>query len=144
MRQDETDTGGATVEFQIHLAKGRRGAVQVRAGAEPEAARPAPVGSIPRVSKLMALALRIDGLVRSRQIRDYADAARLAHVTRARMAQIVGLACLAPDIVEEVLHLPLTVTGRDRVTERHLRPLTLEPDWGRQRRMWREIGRRVG
>ena len=131
-----TDTG-VTVEFEVHLSKGARGAVEVRSGGAPEQpVNPAPAGSIPRVSKLMALALRIDGLVRSGEIRDYADVARLGGVTRARIAQIAGLACLAPDIMEEVLHLPLTVKGRDAITERDLRPIASEPDWGKQRRAW--------
>jgi len=139
MRQTHGGGGGATVEFQVHLSKGRRGAVEVRAGAAAPDKPPTVAGSIPRVAKLMALALRIEDLVRRGEIRDYANAARLAHVTRARMAQIVGLANLPPDIIEEILHLPLTVKGRDRLTERDLRPLTGEPEWTRQRRMWRSL-----
>lgn len=130
-----------TVEFRVHLAKSSRGAIEVRAGAEPpNAAKPqAPKGRVPRVSKLMALALRIEDLVRTGQVADYADVARLAQVTRARIAQIVGLACLAPDIIDEVLHLPLVTEGRDPITERDLRPLAVEPDWAVQRAMWRAL-----
>ena len=40
-------------------------------------------GNLPRVSKLMALAIRFDGLVRRGEVRDYADLARLGYVTRA-------------------------------------------------------------
>lgn len=129
-----------TVEFKVHLARSSRGAIEVRAGAEPVAATPqAPKGRVPRVSKLMALALRIEDLVRSGKVADYADVARLAHVTRARIAQIAGLACLAPDIIDEVLHLPLVAEGRDPITERDLRPLAVEPDWAVQRAMWRAL-----
>jgi hypothetical protein len=144
MKATATDSpsvgGGATVEFEIHLAKGARGAVEVRQGAAPPPPpEAAPAGCVPRVARLAALALRIDELVRSGQVRDYADVARLGHVTRARVAQIAGLACLAPDILEEILHLPPTVRGRDPVTERDLRAMTGEPDWGKQRRMWRDL-----
>ncbi|MCA9289474.1 MAG: hypothetical protein KDA05_12860 [Phycisphaerales bacterium] len=130
-----------TVEFKVHLAKSSRGAIEVRSGAEPvAAAKPTPpTGRVPRVSKLMALALRIEDLVRTGQVADYADVARLAHVTRARIAQISGLACLAPDIIDEVLHLPLVTDGRDPLTERDLRPLAVEPDWAVQRPMWRRL-----
>lgn len=138
-------SGGATVEFEFHLTRGSRGAMEIREGqAPPKPVAPVPVGSVPRVAKLMALALRIDGLVRSGQIRDYADVSRLAHVSRARIAQIAGLVCLPPDVIEEILHLPPTVAGRDRVTERDLRPLVAEPDWVKQRQAWRALSVRVG
>jgi hypothetical protein len=47
--------------------------------------------SIPRIARLMALAIRFEGLVRKGTIRDYADLARRGHVTRARMTQIMKL-----------------------------------------------------
>ncbi len=134
----------ATVEFEIHMGTGRRGAVEVRDGAAPPEPPPIATGATPRVAKLMALALRIEDLVRRGDVRDYADAARLGHVTRARIAQIAGLSCLAPDIIEGILHLPPTVRGRDAVTERDLRPIASEPDWGRQRRAWKALSAAAG
>lgn len=47
--------------------------------------------SIPRIARLMALAIRLEGLIRQETIRDYAEAARLGRVTRARMTQIMQL-----------------------------------------------------
>jgi len=41
--------------------------------------------AIPRIARLMALALRFDGLLRAEELRDYAEIARLGRVTRARM-----------------------------------------------------------
>ena len=70
----------------------------------------AAVGSIPRIARLMALALRFDGLLRQKAIRDYAELAKLGRVTRARMTQIMKLLNLAPDIQEQLLFLP-GVTG---------------------------------
>ncbi|MDM8004641.1 MAG: hypothetical protein QUV05_00600, partial [Phycisphaerae bacterium] len=65
-------------------------------------------GNIPRVSKLMALAIRYDRLVSRGEVRDYADLARLGYVTRARITQIMNLLNLAPDIQEAILFLPRT------------------------------------
>jgi hypothetical protein len=62
--------------------------------------------SIPRIARLMALAIRFDGLLRGETFRDYAELARLGHVTRARMTQIMKLLDLAPDIQEHILFLP--------------------------------------
>ncbi len=102
-----------------------------------------PDGRIPRVSRLMALAIRFDGLVREGRVKDYAELARLGFVTRARVTQIMNLLTLAPDIQEDILHLPPTTTGRDPITEHHLRPMTAIPLWNRQRKVWREIKRQI-
>jgi hypothetical protein len=64
------------------------------------------LGRVPRVSRLLALALRLDRLVRTGAIADYGTLARLGHVSRARVSQILSLVQLAPDIQETVLFLP--------------------------------------
>ena len=51
----------------------------------------------------------------------------------------MNLLYLAPEIQEELLFLPLVTTGKDPVTERDLRPIAAEADWGRQRGMWEEL-----
>jgi hypothetical protein len=61
--------------------------------------------SFPRVARLMALAIRCEGLVREGTVRDYAELARLGQVTRARMTQIMNLLWLAPDLQERLLFL---------------------------------------
>ena len=96
-------------------------------------------GNLPRISKLMALAIRFDGLVRRGEVRDYADLARLGYVTRARITQIMNLLNLAPDIQEEILFLPRTVKGRDRLREKEVRPIAAVPHWSRQRKMWAKL-----
>src|SRR5262245_16695606 len=95
---------GVRVEFSVHLARADAGRVELREGPAP---CPAPVAArVPRVARLMALALRIERLVRAGEVRDYAHAARLGQVTRARVAQIMGLLNLAPDLQEALLFLP--------------------------------------
>jgi hypothetical protein len=56
-----------------------------------------PRGRVPRVTRLLSLALRFDGLVRAGLIADYATLAELGHVSRARISQIMNLLVLAPD-----------------------------------------------
>ena len=96
-------------------------------------------GNIPRVSKLMALAIRYDRLVSRGEVRDYADLARLGYVTRARITQIMNLLNLAPDIQEAILFLPRTVKGRDRLREKEVRPIAAVPHWARQRKIWAKL-----
>src|SRR2546427_9262608 len=56
----------------------------------------AEAGRVPRVSRLMALAMRFDELIGSGQVTGYAELARLGHVSRARLSQIASLLGLAP------------------------------------------------
>ena len=71
----------------------------------------------------MALALRLDQLIRDGVVNDQAELARLGHVSRARLTQIMNLLSLAPDIQELILFLPATERGRDAITEKQLRPI---------------------
>jgi len=87
----------------------------------------------------MALAIKFEGMVVRGEVRDYADLARLGYVTRARMTQIMNLLGLAPDIQEEILFLPKTLSGRELVTERRMRRIAGIVAWNRQRRMWRAL-----
>jgi len=96
--------------------------------------------SIPRIARLMALAIRFEGLLRDETIRDYAELARLGRVTRARMTQIMKLLDLAPDIQEQILFLP-GITG---LNERNLRPIVSQIDWNEQRRMFQKIVKLAG
>ena len=96
-------------------------------------------GNLPRVSKLMALAIRFDGLVQRGEVRDYADLARLGYVTRARITQIMNLLNLSPDIQEKILLLPKTTKGREPIREKYLRAITAEPYWHRQRKIYAKI-----
>jgi len=96
-------------------------------------------GNIPRVAKLLALAIRFEKLVKRGDIQDYADLARLGYVTRARITQIMNLLNLAPDIQEDILFLPNTMKGRDPILEKDLRPVAAVPHWSRQRKMWAQM-----
>ena len=94
---------------------------------------------VPRVSRLMALAIRFGDLMRSGEVTSYAELARLGSVTGARMTQVMALLGLAPDLQEEILFLPRTVKGRDRVQLRHLLPIAAFSDWRQQRVLWKAI-----
>jgi len=97
--------------------------------------RPETLRSISRIAKLMALAIRFEGLFGDGTVRDYAELARLGGVTRARITQIMKLRQLAPDLQEQILFLS-DVKG---LNERNLRPLVQHLDWCQQRRMFRKI-----
>ena len=83
--------------------------------------------------------IRFEQLIRDGFVADQAWIARLGHVSRARVTPIMKLLNLAPDIQEGLLCLPPVEQGRDAVTERELRAIVAEADWGKQRRMWEKI-----
>jgi hypothetical protein len=95
-------------------------------------APPEPARRLPRVTRLLALAYRIDGMIRSREIRNWAEAAKLVGVTRARMTQIGNLLLLAPSIQDELLNLYGVGKTDDPESEHRLRYLLAHPDWGQQ------------
>jgi hypothetical protein len=116
--------------------RGQRSFPQAASAAPPPSV---PRGRVPRVSRLLALALRLDELVRTGMVDDYATLAELAHVSRARMSQIINLLLLAPDIQETLLFLPRTVRGRDPIHLRQLQPLAAVLEWEQQRILWRKL-----
>ena len=125
-----------TVTQEVHFQRGGQGRKELQ-GSPPKP--PVPPGRVPRVARLMALAIRFDELICDGTVADYAEIARLGHVTRARLTQIMNLLHLAPDIQEAILFMPCAELGGDPITERELRPIAAVPDWKKQRRMWREV-----
>jgi len=130
-----------TVTRQIHF---KRKAQHKRAVRGPAPVTDATQGRVPRVSKLMALALRFDHLIQSGEVVNRSELARLGHITQPRMTQIMNLLNLAPDIQEEILFLPEVYSGRDPITERDLRSFASTVSWARQRSQWRALTRSGG
>ena len=83
---------------------------------------------IPRITRLMALAIKFQGMLDCGAVHDYADLARLGYVTRARITQIMNLLLLAPDLQEHLLFSPTTVE------ERRLRNVAKIVKWLEQRK----------
>ena len=125
-----------TMECSVQFSGRGRGS-RKRPPSNPDSV--AEAGRVPRVSRLMALAIRFEQLIRAGEVTGCAELAKLGHVTRARISQIMSLQCLAPDIQDEVLFLPRTPQGRDPIQIRHLLPLARITDWRRQRKKWKEL-----
>lgn len=100
--------------------------------------QPAPP-QVPHISKLMALAIRLDELLETGQLKDQAEIARTADITRARVTQILNLAGLAPDIQQALLDLPPTTDTKPKFRERELRQIAIEPNWSKQRTTWKRL-----
>ena len=126
-----------TVQCTVRFEREARGRKRVEAGAEQPSVLPP--GRVPRLARFLALALRLEAQLRQGVLKDCAEVARVGHVTRARVSQILTLVNLAPDIQEAILFLPRTQRGRDPVILSDVLPIATELDWKRQRRAWRRL-----
>jgi len=122
-----------TIQCKVHFRQSNKGRKHLRLGAPTAAVSSA---RVPRIARLMALAIRFDDMLRRSEVRDYAELARLGHVSRARVTQIMNLLNLAADIQEEILFLPLITTGHDIVKEWQVRPIAAQPCWSVQRNLF--------
>lgn len=125
--QTESNTARVTRSFTVtRHVHGRR---NVTPGTPPLSPPP---GRLPRVTKLLALAIHFDELIRTGAVTSQAELARLGQVSRPRLTQIMNLLHLAPDIQDEILHHPKITSGRDCITERELRVIASTPSWLKQ------------
>lgn len=109
------------MDFQIRSHRRKRAAAALRED------RPL------RVAGLLALVHRFEGLLQSGAVKDYAELARLGHVSRARITQIMNLLDLAVPIQEHLLGGLPTI-----ITEKHLRHIRREVRWDCQMALLRQ------
>ena len=94
----------------------------------------------PRITRLLALAVKFDGLIQQGIVKDYAELARLGQISRARVTQIMNLVNLAPDIQEEILSWAGSGYSKQHIRETSVRTLSAEVLWTRQREQWKNCG----
>ena len=100
---------------------------------------PTPPARLPRITRLMALAIKFQDMVDRGEVRDYADLARLGFVTRARLTQIMNLLLLAPGIQAEILNWADSAAQPLGLSERTIRPVAQILLWSQQLQMWKKI-----
>ena len=129
-----------TVKTKVNVkiaAHGRKQITPVSGSAPATKTKARP--KIPRISRLMGLAIQFDQMLRSGEATDMIELARRGHVTQPRMSQILSLNMLAPDIQEYLLYLPPETTGKPFLHEKRLRPIAAMIDWDQQRVAWRQV-----
>ena len=118
-----------TIQSEVHFGRGKRSEKKLCPGPEPSP------GRVPRIAKLMALALRFEKLVRTGQVRNFAELASRGQVTRNRITQIMNLLLLAPDLQERLLFLPRVQSGPDPIYLKDVQQVAKEADWSTQRQI---------
>jgi len=103
--------------------------------AEHKAEVPGPP-SVPRIRRLLALALKMEQMMQEGRVKNYSELAHLGRVSAARITQVMNLLYLAPDIQEDIL---LENTPEDRWRESAIRKLSGVVLWSEQRDRWHEF-----
>jgi len=110
----------ASATFRVKL-RGRSQGDEIRPPEKPTA-------RVPRVARLLALAHRIDEMIRSGELNNWAEAARSLGISRARVTQIANLLLLSPSLQETILDH----TGQNPINEYPLRSTTAKAIWHEQ------------
>ena len=92
--------------------------------------------SVTRISRLLALALKMEEMIQEGAVKNYSELARRGQVSAARITQVMNLLHLAPDVQEQVL---LGDTADHWLRESAVRKLSTVVLWSEQRNRWREV-----
>lgn len=127
-----------TMEYKVEFTKKPRNGRVKKGGGECDSDPSDP--SVHKISRLMALAIKMDRLVRE-ECYTYSDLAKMGKVSRSRISQIMSLLNLAPDIQEEMLFLNPKDARRAHVAAPRMRKIAGKIDWERQRGIWAKVAR---
>ena len=91
---------------------------------------------VPRISRLLALALKMEQMIQEGTVKNYSELAHLGQVSAARITQVMNLLYLAPDIQEQILSRSTPAIG---LRESAVRKLSSVVRWSEQRDQWQEL-----
>ena len=120
-------------------AESTREAKPIRSRRRPPTAVAEAMECVPRITRLLALALKFEEMIRSGVVGNYTVMAQLGQVSRSRVTQLTNLLNLAPDIQEEILFLRPEEAERLRISELSVRKLSAILEWEEQRAQWRRL-----
>ncbi len=126
----------ASIKLDIYFTPGRGGHRIIRKGKRPSHAKPT---RLPRITRLMALSIKYEHLIRKGLVDGHDELAELAGVDRSLMSRIMRLRQLSPEIQEWLLNLPETIEGKDPILWEEIRPLTQIISWEEQRRKLKRL-----
>ena len=126
----------ASFSVEVHLSSGHCGHKQIHQGKKPKHAKPS---RLPRITRLMALAIKYEQLLKSGEIYGQEALARLAGIDRSLISRILRLRLLSPRIQEQLLNLSEITKGREELGLTKLIPLTRIHSWSKQETAFAEL-----
>lgn len=97
------------------------------------------IGKVPRVKRLLALAYHYDKILAENPNLSQNKLASLLPITRVRLTQILNLNFLSNHIKNEIMDMPNTFKGKDRISTKIVVKISQELDWNVQNEMWEKM-----
>lgn len=119
-----------SIKLNVHFTPGNRNHRELRKGKQPKHSKST---RLPRVTRLMALAIKYEELLAKGLVSNHVELAELAHVERSHISTLLRLRLLAPDIQEWLLNLPENERGKNPVSFVELRKIAETASWKKQR-----------
>ena len=126
-------------KLNVHIVARGRKTIRPHDANSDNSSKPKPPARIPRIARLMALAIHYQEMLRTGEANDMIELSRRAKVSQPRMSQIMALNLLAPDIQTALLDLPPQSKGKPFLHEKRIRPITAMLEWTEQRVAWQQI-----
>jgi len=95
-------------------------------------------GKVPTVSRMMALAIFYERLIKNGKIKSVSDIGRLENVSQQRVSQVMRLLYLSPKLQEKILTLPRQYRNTCRIPTEKCIQIAREIDFERQERLFKE------
>jgi len=96
-------------------------------------------GKVPTVSRMMALAIFYEQLIKDGKIKSVSDIGRLENVSQQRVSQIMSLLYLSPKLQEKLLSLPRQYRNSCRIPTEQCIQIAKIIDFERQKEMFERI-----
>jgi hypothetical protein len=119
-----------SLSIDVHFATGANGHNRIRKGKKPKHAKPT---RLPRITRLMALAIKYEHLFAKGIVKNQIELAGLLDVDESQISMVLRLRLLAPDIQEWILTLPEQEENNDPIFITDLRKLSRFDSWDEQR-----------
>ena len=97
------------------------------------------IGTVPRVKRLLALAYHYDKILAENPNISQNKLASLLPITRARLTQILNLNFLSNHIKSEIMDMPNTFKGKDRISTKIVVKISQELEWDVQNEKWERM-----
>jgi len=94
-------------------------------------------GKVPTVSRMMALAIFYERLIRNGKIKSVSEIGRLEGVSQQRVSQVMGLLCLSPGLQEKLLTLPRQYPHSKFISTEKMIAIAGEIDFERQEELYK-------
>lgn len=95
-------------------------------------------GMVPTVSRMMALAIFYEKLIKDGKIKSVSDIGRLENIAQQRVSQVMSLLLLSPKLQEKLLTLPRQYGYSCRISTEQAINIAREIDFERQKELFIE------